>query len=105
MHQFVEDLIRHLGVRRYFEPSNVGIARRRQSGTLDLLEVGIVVLSSTTKRRGSTALFVSSGFERNPSWLNQKMCQKRATRIPFVHIWPIWYFEKSVSYVFSVSDF
>src|SRR6476661_6713248 len=25
---------------------------RRQSGTLDLLEIGIVVLSSTTKRRG-----------------------------------------------------
>src|SRR5689334_4768655 len=78
---------------------------RRQSGTLDLLEVGIVGPLEYHEAPGSTALFVSSGFERNLSWPNQKMCQKRATRIPFVHIWPIWHSRESVSYVFSPSDF
>src|ERR1041384_1057609 len=103
MHQFVEDLIRHLGVRRYFEPSDVGIARApavgytrlargRHSGPLEYHEAP-----------GSTALFVSSGFERNLSWPNQKCARNVPRDYLLCTSGPFGIFEKSVSYVFLAS--
>ena len=72
-------------------------------GCRQLVKRRVTSTASITKRRVRPRFSCLNGFERNLLGPDQKMCQKRATRIPFVHIWPIWHFrEVSKLRVFGV---
>ena len=104
MRQFVEDFIGHLGVRRYLEPSDVGIARATAVGYTRLARGRHSGPLEYHEAPGSTALFVSGGFER----ICRGQIRKCARNVPREFLLgtsgPFGIFKKSVRYVFSVSD-